>query len=75
MEHETARLKRINELAEKAKTTGLTPQEIEERTILRKEYLAVFRSNMTTQMDQIYIMDSDGNKQKMERKTAPKNPN
>lgn len=71
MEQETERLKRINQLAEKAKTTGLTPAEIEERAVLRKEYLAAFRANMTAQMEQIYIMDADGNKKKVTKKTEP----
>lgn len=65
---ETERLKRINELAKKAKTVGLTEEEIQERDILRKEYLAAFRQNMMQQMDNIYIVDENGEKHKLEKK-------
>ena len=58
---ETLRLKRINELAKKAKAVGLTEEEIRERDILRKEYLAAFRQNLTAQLDNVYIVDENGN--------------
>ena len=64
---ETERLKRINELAKKAKTVGLTDEEVKERDILRKEYLAAFRSNLTQQLDNVYIVDEKGNKQPLKK--------
>ena len=65
---ETERLRRINELAKKAKTVGLTQEEIRERDVLRKEYLAAFRKNMMDQLDNVYLVDEQGNKRKLERK-------
>ncbi len=52
---ETKRLARINELAHIAKERQLTPEELEERDILRKEYLAAFRANFKKQLDNIDI--------------------
>ena len=65
---ETTRLKRINELANKAKTVGLTEEEIRERDILRKEYLAAFRQNMMQQLDNVYLVDEKGEKHKLQKK-------
>ena len=39
-------VKRINELAQKAKTTGLTPEETAERDLLRQQYIAAVRVNI-----------------------------
>lgn len=54
---ETKRLARINELAAIAKERALTPEEIEERAVLRKEYLEAFRANFKKQLDNIEIVD------------------
>ena len=62
---ETKRLQRINELAHRAKTEGLTEEETRERDILRQEYLAAFRKNLTAQLDNTYIVDEKGNKHKL----------
>ncbi len=53
------KIDRINELARKAKTVGLTPEEIEERAILRQEYLAAFRENFRAQLEMIEIVDEE----------------
>lgn len=58
-------IKRINELAAKAKTVGLTEEEVIERDILRKEYIASVRQNLTQQLDNTYIVDDKGNKRKL----------
>lgn len=54
---ETKRLARINELARIAKERPLTPEETEERAVLRKEYLEAFRANFKKQLDNIEIVD------------------
>jgi len=56
-------IKRINELARKAKSTGLTEEEIEERNVLRKRYIEAFKSNLRNQLDNIKFVDEDENKQ------------
>lgn len=62
-------IKRINELAHKNKTVGLTDEELIERDKLRKEYIAEFRKGMKHNiMDNLYIMDKDGNKVKIQPK-------
>ena len=59
---------RINELARKAKTEGLTDAEIAERDLLRKEYLAAFRAGLTAQLENTYIVRPDGTKEKLKKK-------
>lgn len=51
------KIDRINELAKKAKTVGLTEAEIAEREVLRKEYLAAIRENFRQTLDSIEIID------------------
>ena len=51
---------RINTLAHKAKSVGLTEEEKKEQAALRKEYIANFRMNLQTQLDSIDIKESDG---------------
>ena len=53
-------IERINELARKSKTTGLTPEEKEEQKKLRAEYIASVRMNLRTQLDNINIQEKDG---------------
>ena len=54
--------KRINELANKAKTVGLTSEEIAERDALRKEYLTDMRASFRQQLDNTYVQTADGAK-------------
>lgn len=58
----TDRNKRINELARLSKERELTQEEKEEQARLREEYLAAFRKNLKSQLDNTYIVDSKGNK-------------
>ena len=53
---------RINELAKKAKTEGLTPEEIAERDKLRRIYIDSVKANLIGQLDNTYIVDQKGNK-------------
>ena len=51
---------RINHLAHKKKTIGLTDEEAAEQKVLYKEYIAAFRANLKAQPDNIEIVDEDG---------------
>ena len=62
-------INRINELARKNKTIGLTKEEEEERARLRVEYLKEFRKGMEYNiMSNLYIVDEKGNKTKVTKK-------
>ena len=56
---------RSNELARKAKTVGLTPEENEERAVLRRAYIDSVVGDLRQQLDNTYIVDSKGNKRKL----------
>lgn len=51
---------RINELARKAKAEGLTEAEKQEQAILRQEFIASFRNNLKSQLDNIDVVNPDG---------------
>ena len=61
-------VKRINELAHKAKAEGLTPAEVEERDRLRKIYIAAVRQNLQAQLDNPYLVDENGEKHPLKKK-------
>ena len=50
-------LARINELARKKRTIGLTEEELAEQKELYKIYLAAIRGQMTSLLDSIEIVD------------------
>jgi len=62
------KIARINELARKSKTVGLTPEEKAEQAVLRKEYLAAIRKSLEAQLDNIYILEEDGSETKLIKK-------
>ena len=59
---------RINELAKKAKTEGLTPEETAERDKLRRIYIDSVKQNLIGQLENTYIVDSKGNKTPLKKK-------
>lgn len=60
---------RINELARKNKTVGLTPEEIQERDKLRKQYLKEFRESIKNNiLENVYMVDENGNQEKLKSK-------
>ena len=48
---------RINELSHKKKAEGLTEEETIEQKALYKEYIAAFRANLKSQLDNIEFID------------------
>lgn len=54
---ERAKIERINELAKKAKSEGLTDAELAERDALRKEYLQAIRASFKATLDSIEYKD------------------
>jgi uncharacterized protein YnzC (UPF0291/DUF896 family) len=65
---EKEKIDRINFLAKKSKTEGLTEEEKIEQKALRDEYIAGFRANLRGILDNTYIQNPDGTKTKVESK-------
>ena len=65
---EQKKIDRINELARKAKTEGLTEAETAERAALRREYIDSVVGNLKGQRDNVYYVDEKGNKEKLKKK-------
>ncbi|MBQ4050178.1 MAG: DUF896 domain-containing protein [Oscillospiraceae bacterium] len=59
---------RINELAKKAKTVGLTPEEEAERKALIEAYIKTFRESLRGQLDNTVIVRPDGTKESLKKK-------
>lgn len=52
-----SKIDRINELARKKKTEGLTEEELKEQADLRAEYLENFRRNFRQQLDNVRFVE------------------
>ena len=65
---EKHQIDRINELARKKKTVGLTADELKEQEALRKQYILEFREGLRSQLDNVYIQQEDGSYKKLEQK-------
>jgi len=63
------KIERINALARKAKIESLTLEESIEQKQLREEYIAGFRNSLVGQLESTYVVDEQGNKQKLEKKS------
>lgn len=59
---------RINELAKKAKAGALTPEDVQERDKLRRIYIDSVKANLVGQLENTYILQSDGTKKKVTKK-------
>lgn len=65
---ENTKLARINELAKLAKERELSPEELAEREVLRKEYIAEWRKGAMEVLDNLVIQTPDGKKHKLQKK-------
>ena len=65
-------IQRINELAKKAKTIGLTDEETIERDKLRRIYIDNVKASLVGQLDNTYIVRPDGTKTKVGPKKGNK---
>lgn len=58
---EKSKIERINALARKSKTKGLTDEERTEQTALRNEYRAEIRASLIGELNSTVIVDEQGN--------------
>ena len=65
---EKEQIERINELARKKKTVGLTEAEVEEQAALRAQYLKEFRANMEATLQAVRVEQADGTYKPLEKK-------
>ena len=59
------KIARINALAHKAKSEGLSDEEREEQAQLRRDYIESVKANLKSQLDSMYILDETGKKSKI----------
>ena len=62
------KIARINELARKSKTTGLTEAEKAEQQALRQEYVADVEASLRAQLANTSIKEPDGTVHKLTKK-------
>ena len=65
------KIERINELARKKKTAGLTEDEAAEQAALLKEYLDGYRENLKAMLDHIVVQEKDGTRHPLKKKDLP----
>ena len=62
---ENSKLERINELAALAQIRALTEEELAERDLLRKEYIAEWREGARQVLENTWVQTPDGKKHKL----------
>ena len=66
------KIDRINELYRKSKAEGLTEAEKKEQDMLRKQFVADVRSNLTAQLNNIDMVNADGTVENLGEKYGKK---
>lgn len=59
------KLDRINFLAKKQKSEGLSESERAEQAALRKEYIEAYKRSLLQQLDNLYYLEPDGTETKV----------
>lgn len=63
------KIAKINEYARRVKAgETLTPEELAERDALRREYIDSVKASLTGHLDNTYLVDEKGNKEKLKKK-------
>ena len=60
-----SKIDRINELARKQKSEGLTDAEKAEQLALRREYIEAYKKSLVSQLENIYMVEPDASKHKI----------
>lgn len=61
-------IRRINELAKKAKEGTLTENEKVEQQALRRAYVAAIRGDLRATLDNAYVLDENGKERPIKKK-------
>ncbi len=61
-------IERINELYKKSKAEGLTEKEKKEQAQLRQKYVQSFRQSLMGTLENVYLVDENGNQEKLKKK-------
>ena len=69
---DNTKIDRINTLAHKAKSVGLTEEEKKEQALLRHEYVASVKANLRNQLNNIDMMNADGSVENLGEKYGNK---
>lgn len=64
---EQAKIDRINELAKKKRTVGLTDEELTEQKVLHKEYIISYRASLRGILDNTVIERPDGTREALKK--------
>lgn len=67
-----AKIARINELAKKKKTVGLTEEEAQEQQVLRREFIDSIKADLKSQLDNIDMVNEDGTVENLGEKYGKK---
>ena len=65
---EQKKIDRINELAKKKRSVGLTDEELAEQQTLHKEYIASYRASLRGILDNTVIERPDGSREQLKKK-------